>query len=64
MVLAEQLVHIDAENVGDSSHPCDCCREGLFFKGMEVMEEDGFSLIARRDGQNSEVLVFLFDHAD
>ena len=63
MVLVEQLVHIDAEDVGESSHPFDCCGEGLLFEGMEVMEEDDLSLIARCDGQNSKVLVLFFNHA-
>ena len=36
---------------------------GLFFKRMEIEEEDGFSLIAKRNDQNIWVLVFLFGHA-
>ena len=63
MVLSEQLVHLDAEDVGDYSHPCDCCGEGLFFEGTEIVEEDGLYHIARRDGQNIKVFVFLFNHA-
>ena len=53
MVLSEQLVHIDAEDVGESSHTCDFCGEGVFFEGMEIVEEEGLSLIYTSDGQNS-----------
>ena len=53
MVLAEQLVHLDAEYVGEYSHPCDCCGEGLFLEGMEIVDEGGLSLISRNNGQNS-----------
>ena len=53
MVLAEQLVHLDAEYVGDYSNPCDFCGEGLFFEGMEIVGGDNLSLIAKYNGQNS-----------
>ena len=31
MVLPEQLVHLDAEYFGESSHTCDCCGGGSCF---------------------------------
>ena len=36
---------------------------GLFFKGMGIMEEDSFSLIAIRDVPNSKVHIFHVNHA-
>ena len=35
MVLAEQLVNLDAEDIGESSHPYDCCVCGRGFYSRE-----------------------------